>query len=117
MLPARVVKSSARHHHGSAVDQPGPGDDPVGGDVAADQAAELAERTLVQEVADAAAGIQLALAVMLGQALVTTHRTGMSPATGELAESFLPVPGPGHRYLLSSVATRPAALTILNCLL
>ena len=83
----------------------------------ADQAAELAERTLVQEVADAAAGIQLALAVMLGQALVTTHRTGMSPATGELAESFLPVPGPGHRYLLSSVATRPAALTILNCLL
>ena len=56
MLPASVVKSSAPDHHRGAVDQTRAGDDAVGGDLAADEGAELAERALVEQVVDARRG-------------------------------------------------------------
>src|SRR5262245_10136738 len=56
-------------HHGRAVDEAGAGDDSVGGDVAPDERAELTERALVEKVLEARAGIELALAMVLGQPL------------------------------------------------
>src|SRR5262245_1234612 len=56
-------------HHGRTVDEAGAGDDSVGGDVAPDECAELTERALVEKVLEAHAGIELALAMVLGQPL------------------------------------------------
>jgi len=68
-------------HHRGAVDESGSGDDPVGRDVSADQSAELAERALVEKVLETRAGVELALAVMLGESLGATHRTRLLAPT------------------------------------
>ena len=60
---------------------PGAGDDPVGRNVAADQGAELAESALVKEVLETRAGVELALAVVLGEPLRATHRVRLLAPT------------------------------------
>ena len=122
MVPARVVKSSAPTITGRAVDQAGAGDDAVGGDVAADQRADLAERARVEQMVDPRAGVELALGALLGQALRRRPSPGCADGAARGRRACPPSPGRSSCTILSSrtvVRRRDAslALTILNCLL
>ena len=72
-MPAIVVKSSAPTITGEPLMQPGAGDDPVGGDLAADERAEFAERARVEESLDARPRVELALAAVLVEPLRPAH--------------------------------------------
>ena len=111
MLPASVVKSSAPTITGDAIDQAGPGDDAVGGGLAADQRADFAKRARIEKVVDARPGIEFALAVVLGQPLRTAHRQRALAAIVEVVERLLPVGGLRHWHVLTR---RPP---LLKCLL
>ena len=120
MLPARVVKSSAPTITGEPSIEAGAGDDPVGRDVAADERAELAERALVEKVLEARAGVELALAVVLGEPFRAAHRMRALTPKIELFERLLPVLLVRHAQFLSSKGDRRTGmftLTILNRLL
>ena len=107
-----MVKSSAPTITGVPSMRPGAGDDPVGGDLTADQRAELLEGTGVEEVVDAGAGIEFALAVVFGQPLVAAHLVCVLAPAAQVVQRLLPVLRVAHRGVLTM-----AALTILNCLL
>jgi hypothetical protein len=83
-------------HHRRAVDQAGPDDDPVGGDLATDHRAELTERARVEQVVDARPRIELALVAVFGQPLRTAHRPRALTAAVEVVERLLPVGGLRH---------------------
>ena len=74
MLPASVVKSSAPTITGEPSMRPEPATIPSAAIVAADEGAELTEGARVEQVVEARAGVELALAVVLGQPLRTAHR-------------------------------------------
>ncbi len=99
-------------HHRRSVDASRAGDDPVGGDLTAHQRAELLEGAGVEEVVDAGAGVEFALAVVLGQPLVATHLVRVLTPAAQVVQRLLPVLRVAHRGVLTM-----AALTILNCLL
>ena len=120
MLPARVVKSSAPTITGEPLIIPEPGHDSVGRDVAADKRAELAERALVEKVLQPRTGVELALAVVLGEPLVAAHRPRALTPKIEVFERFLPALLVRHAQFPSSKGDRRTGvitLTILNCLL
>ena len=77
-------------HHRCPVDHSGACHDSVGRDVAADEGAELSERALVEKVLQPCAGVELALAPVLGQPFVAAHRPrALTPKT-EILERLLP---------------------------
>jgi hypothetical protein len=71
-------------------------------------------------VLEAGTGVELALAVVLGEPFRAAHRMSVSTSAGQLVERVPPVLGLGHAPLLSSEGDRRTGmftLTILNCLL
>jgi len=75
---------------------------------------------VAEKMLDARAGIELALAVVLGEPLGSAHRMSVSASAGQLIEGVPPILGLCHAPLLSSEGDRRTGmftLTILNCLL
>ena len=84
-------------HHRAAVDATRAHDDRVGGRVlAADERAELLERSRVEEHVDAGAHVELAGGAVLLQPLLAAHRTRCSAALLEILEDAVPVAGARH---------------------
>ena len=59
----------------------------AGASVAADERAELEERARVEQVVDAGAGVELALAAVLGQPFLAAHRARRRPPLLEVGEA------------------------------
>jgi alkanesulfonate monooxygenase SsuD/methylene tetrahydromethanopterin reductase-like flavin-dependent oxidoreductase (luciferase family) len=98
MLPASVVKSSAPTITGVPPISPEPETIPS----AADERAELTKRALVKKVLEARAGVQLALAAMLGQPVRPAHRPRTLTPKIEVFERLLPALLVRHALFLSS---------------
>ncbi len=80
-----------RDHHRPALDATGAHHDRVGRRVvAADERAELLERTGIEQVVDAGADVELARGAVLRQPLLAAHRSRRDPALLELLEDFVP---------------------------
>ena len=107
-------------HHRRTIDKTRAGDDAVGRDLAADERPELAERAGIEESLESCAGIELALAAMLGEPLRSAHRHRALTPKIEIFERLLPVLLVRHPPFLSSYRDRRTGmftLTILNRLL
>ena len=85
-------------HHRRSVDQTGAGDDGVGGDLAPDERADLAECARVEQPLDARAGVELALGAVLVEPLGAAHALGVRTATVEIVERLAPILGFRHSW-------------------
>ena len=91
-----------RDHHRTAVDATRAHHDRVGGRlVAADERAELLERTRVEEHVDAGANIELARVAVLAQPFVAAHRARRRAALLEILEDVVPIVRAGHEICRS----------------
>ena len=90
-MPAITVKSSAATITGRPSMRPEPMHDGVGrGLLATHERAELEERARVEQVVDAGAGVELALAAVLGQPLLAAHRARRGPPLLEVGDGAVP---------------------------
>ena len=93
-MPAFTVKSSARDHHRAAVDAARAHHDRVGRRLlAADERAELLERSRVEQVVDAGPDVELAGGAVLLQPLVAAHRPRHLAALLQVSRTPLPAFG------------------------